>query len=86
MMEERRAMDDPETFKGLRRGWFLGDKSFRKELLEQMVLKSKGVGSHYLHFAEEDGLLGLAAWPANGDLSIRRNGHPQRQHGGAQAV
>ena len=48
VMEERRAMDDPETFKGLRRGWFFGDKTFREELLEQMVLKM-GVE----HYGEE---------------------------------
>ena len=48
LMEERRAMDDPETFKGLRRGWFFGDKTFREELLEQMVLKM-GVE----HYGEE---------------------------------
>jgi REP-associated tyrosine transposase len=39
MMDERRGMDDPETFKGLRRGWYLGDKAFRAELVEQMGLK-----------------------------------------------
>jgi REP element-mobilizing transposase RayT len=44
-MEERRAMDDPEAFKGLRRGWCLGDKAFREELLEQMV--SKMGAEHY---------------------------------------
>ena len=41
-------MDDPETFKGLRRGWFLGDKAFREELLEQMIER---MGAE--HYGEE---------------------------------
>jgi putative transposase len=36
MMEERRGLDDPETFKAVRRGWCLGDELFREELREQM--------------------------------------------------
>jgi len=40
MMEARRQLDDPETFKALRRGWYLGDKTFRAELLEQMSEKT----------------------------------------------
>lgn len=39
MMEQRRGLDDSESFKGLRRGWYLGDKAFRAELLEQMDLR-----------------------------------------------
>ena len=45
MMEQRRGLDDPESFKGLRRGWCLGDKAFRAELLEQM--DSKLGAEHY---------------------------------------
>jgi putative transposase len=39
MMEERRGLDDPEAFKALRRGWYLGDKAFRRELVEQMGMR-----------------------------------------------
>jgi REP element-mobilizing transposase RayT len=44
-MEERRGLDDPEMYKALRRGWYLGDKAFRAELAEQMGTKM-GAG-HY---------------------------------------
>jgi REP element-mobilizing transposase RayT len=48
MMEQRRGMDDPETFEGLRRGWYLGDQAFRAELVEQMGLR---MGAE--HYGEE---------------------------------
>jgi putative transposase len=35
-MEARRESDTAREFKAVRRGWFLGDKAFRKELLAQM--------------------------------------------------
>jgi putative transposase len=35
-MEHRRGDDQPEQWKQVRRGWCLGDKVFRKELLGQM--------------------------------------------------
>jgi len=35
-MEARRAGERDEEFKPVRRGWFLGDKQFRKELLAQI--------------------------------------------------
>jgi putative transposase len=35
-MEARRAGEREDEFKSVRRGWFLGDKQFRKELLAQM--------------------------------------------------
>ena len=47
-MEERRRLDDPETFKAVRRGWYLGDKTFRSELLEQM---NQRMGAE--HYGEE---------------------------------
>jgi putative transposase len=47
-MEERRGLDDPDTFKALRRGWYLGDKIFRAELVEQMGLR---MGAE--HYGEE---------------------------------
>lgn len=36
-MEARRVGEREKEFKPLRRGWFLGDKQFRKELLAQMT-------------------------------------------------
>jgi REP element-mobilizing transposase RayT len=36
-MEQRRASEEQQDYKPLRLGWFLGDKSFRKELLAQMA-------------------------------------------------
>src|SRR5579872_434468 len=38
-MEERRHLEDPEGMKAVRRGWYLGDEEFRRELLEQMTGK-----------------------------------------------
>jgi hypothetical protein len=35
-MEARRQSEQAQEFKAVRRGWCLGDKAFRKELLEQM--------------------------------------------------
>jgi hypothetical protein len=43
-------LDEPDTFKSLRRGWFLGDEAFRKELLEQMgplVKRHHGGGERF---------------------------------------
>jgi hypothetical protein len=36
LMEERRLQENPEQWKKVRRGWFLGEETFRAELLEQM--------------------------------------------------
>jgi REP-associated tyrosine transposase len=36
-MEARRASEREQEYKAVRRGWFLGDKQFRKELLAQMA-------------------------------------------------
>ena len=36
VMEDRRQSEDPDQFKGLRRGWCFGEETFRAELLEQM--------------------------------------------------
>lgn len=47
-MEERRQLDEPEEFSGIRRGWCLGDEAFRKELLAQMMEK---VGQN--HYGQE---------------------------------
>ncbi len=35
-LEARRAQEDGVEFKGIRRGWCLGDETFRKELLESV--------------------------------------------------
>lgn len=43
-MEQRRALDEPELLKKVRRGWCLGDEPFRRELLEQMDQK---LGRHH---------------------------------------
>ena len=54
-MELRRQEDPPEQWKGVRRGWCLGDEAFRKELLAQMA--EQAGASHYgeelLESAEE---------------------------------
>ena len=54
-MELRRWEDQPEQWKGVRRGWCLGDEAFRKELLAQMA--EQAGASHYgeelLESAEE---------------------------------
>jgi len=52
-MEARRQAEDPRQYKDLRRGWCLGDRTFRKELLAQMVAR---VGqSHYGADRQETG-------------------------------
>ena len=48
VLEKRRAEESGSDYKRVRRGWFLGDKSFRKELLEQM---KERVGAE--HYGEE---------------------------------
>lgn len=42
-LETRRAQADGEAFKGLRRGWCLGDETFRQELLDRI---RAGAGEH----------------------------------------
>jgi REP element-mobilizing transposase RayT len=52
-MEERRRQEEPGQYKALRRGWCLGDRTFRKELLAQMAER---VGeSHYGAERQESG-------------------------------
>src|SRR5215472_9367760 len=51
LMELRRWEDEPEEWKRLRRGWYLGDKEFRQELIEAM---GKRMGAeHYGHERHE---------------------------------
>ena len=47
-LEERRGAEEGGEFKGIRRGWCLGEKAFRKELLAQM---SERMGAE--HYGEE---------------------------------
>lgn len=48
-MELRRATaDDPAQFQRIRRGWYLGDQAFQKELIGQM---KERIGEH--HYGEE---------------------------------
>jgi putative transposase len=39
-LERRRWQEEDGNFKGIRRGWFLGSETFRKELLEQTQAKA----------------------------------------------
>jgi putative transposase len=50
MMEERRSLDDPDSFRQIRRGWCFGDRSFREELKASMAEK---MGPN--HYGEERG-------------------------------
>jgi putative transposase len=52
-MQERASQESPDDYKPLRRGWCLGDESFRKELLGQMAER---VGAnHYGAERQESG-------------------------------
>jgi hypothetical protein len=41
----RQTEEEPEEFKSLKRGWYLGDRKFRKEMLAQM--KQQAREHHY---------------------------------------
>ena len=45
MLEGRRTAETSEAYKQIRRGWYLGDKAFRQELLGQM--SERMGGEHY---------------------------------------
>jgi putative transposase len=47
-LEERRGMEEGEEFRPIRRGWCLGDETFRQDLLAQM---SEQMGAE--HFGDE---------------------------------
>ena len=81
-LEERRAAEaGPDAYKAVRRGWFLGEESFKKELLAQL---ERGFGAHHggeerTESAEEhaealarEGLEGLGWEPE--ELQRRRKG------------
>src|SRR5438132_245821 len=57
-MEARRWEDQAEQWRGVRRGWCLGDSAFRKELLAQMA--EQAGASHYV----EELNTSLAAHPS----------------------
>ena len=84
-LERRRAQEQGEEFKAIRRGWFLGKESFRRELLEQM---DKKLGeSHYastrIETVEEKGRrileeeLARIGWTTT-DLLSRAKGDPEK--------
>jgi REP element-mobilizing transposase RayT len=50
-LERRRAQEDGEEFKAIRRGWCLGDETFRKELLENA--SQRATESHHAHTRRE---------------------------------
>ena len=47
-MEQRRATEDAEAYRKIRRGWCYGEKAFRQELLDQM----EGLAGEH-HYAED---------------------------------
>lgn len=84
-LEERRQCEEVEEYKRIRRGWFFGTNSFRRELLEQT---SERVGEH--HYAGErlangeekarrilDAELKRLGW-GDADLRERRKGDPEK--------
>jgi hypothetical protein len=82
-MEQRRASEDGNEYKAIRRGWFLGNDVLKQELLGQMA-ERKGP-EHYgeerreseLEQAERLITAGLhkAGW-VEADLARQRKGHP----------
>lgn len=84
-LEERRAAEEGEEFKPIRRGWCLGDEAFRKELLAQM--SERMGGEHYgqgrVETAEAKaeqiiaGELKRRKWKED-ELKIRRKGDPAK--------
>ncbi|MBU6410985.1 MAG: transposase [Verrucomicrobiota bacterium] len=84
-MEERRAQETGGDWKAIRRGWYLGDEAFRKELLAQM--RGKVGKNHYggerQESAEEEAErivrteLDKAGWSEE-DLRQRRKGDPRK--------
>jgi putative transposase len=82
-MEARRSGERDQEYKPLRRGWFLGDKTFRKELLAQMA-ERRGewhFGEELQQGAEERaeaiiaGELRRKGWSEK-ELAQRPKGHP----------
>ena len=84
-MELRRAAEDGQEFKGMLRGWCLGSKAFRKELLGMMSEKAgpEHYGEEIMESAEEKAqrLVGQAlkklGWKES-DLTRLRKGDPKK--------
>jgi hypothetical protein len=84
-MELRRRVEDGEEFKPLRRGWCLGSKAFRKELLAQMSVKAgpEHYGQEIRESAEEKANRLIAAelkkmrWE-EAELNRRRKGDKKK--------
>lgn len=82
-LEQRRAAEDGQACKTIRRGWFLGDDTLKQELLGQMA-ERKGA-EHYgeerreSELAKAERLLAVglkkARW-TEPDLARQRKGHP----------
>jgi putative transposase len=84
-VEHRRRQEGPKSdWKAVERGWFLGDKAFKEELLAQMHERR---GDHYGPELREADLvhaerivksqLRLRGW-READLSLRRKGDPEK--------
>ena len=84
-LEERRGAEEDEEFKLIRRGWCLGEETFRQELLAQM---SERIGAE--HYGEEraatqetkaEGIIAeerkRRKWKA-AELRARRKGDPEK--------
>ncbi len=82
---QRRAEDGPGQFKGVRRGWCLGDQAFRKELLAQMKeqIREHHYGEERAETEQEQaegmvrGRLKKLGW-TEADLEARRKGDPEK--------
>ena len=80
-MELRRLEDQPEAWKKVRRGWCLGDETFRQELLGQMAGKAGAShdGEEVRESAEAKAErivaeeLGRLGWP-EAELAAQRKG------------
>jgi len=84
-MEMRRATDSDADWKPVRRGWYLGSKQFRKELLRQMR-RSRGSDHAGLEQRESEEAwaeelvsqeLKRRGWDS-GELARRRKGDPEK--------
>ncbi len=80
-LEQRRQAEAGTDYRAIRRGWFLGEETFRKELLEQMAgrVGSEHYGEERLETAVEKGErivaeeLARRGWE-EGDLATRAKG------------
>src|SRR5215471_2275567 len=84
-MEQRRAAEAGTDYRKLRRGWYLGGESFRKELLAQMA-ERRGAEHYGAERAESEAEkaaqiissgLKRARW-TEADLKRQRKGHPMK--------